>query len=82
MHLLLLGTKSLLRGSFPAVMRLRIKGKKMANNSGNGGKGLYMIVGALIVVVLGLGYIVTQGQADKPDLAIEFSEDGIDIDSN
>jgi len=54
----------------------------MANNSGNGGKGLYMIIGALVVAVLGLGYIVMQGQADKPDLAIEVSEDGIDIDSN
>ncbi|MDA8708342.1 hypothetical protein N9M10_03115 [Hellea sp.] len=52
----------------------------MANNSGNGGKGLYMIVGALVVAVLGLGYIVMQGQADKPDLAISVSEDGIEID--
>ena len=41
-----------------------------------------MIVGALIVVVLGLGFVVMQDKADKPDLAIEFSEDGIDIDSN
>ena len=41
-----------------------------------------MIVGALIVAVLGLGYIVMQGQADKPDIAIDVSEDGIDIDTN
>jgi hypothetical protein len=54
----------------------------MSNNTGSGGKGIYMIVGALIVAVLGLGYVVMQGQADEPDLAIEFSEDGIDIDSN
>lgn len=54
----------------------------MANNSGNGGKGIYMIVGALIVAVLGLGYMVMQSQADKPDLAIEVSEDGIDVDTN
>lgn len=54
----------------------------MANNSGNGGKGIYLIVGALIVAVLGLGYMVVQGQADKPDLAVEVSEDGIDVDTN
>ena len=54
----------------------------MANNSGDGGKGIYLIVGALTVAVLGLGYMVMQGQADKPDLAIEVSEDGIDIDTN
>lgn len=54
----------------------------MADNSGNGRGGLYMIVGALVVAVLGLGYMVMQGQADKPDLAIEVSEDGIDIDTN
>lgn len=54
----------------------------MADNSGNGRGGLYMIVGALVVAVLGLGYFVMQGQADKPDLSIEFSEDGVEIDSN
>jgi hypothetical protein len=54
----------------------------MANNSGNSRGGLYMIVGALIVAVLGLGYVVMQGQADKPDIAIDVSEDGIDIDTN
>lgn len=54
----------------------------MANNSGQGGRGIYFIVGALVVAVLGMGYFIMQGQADKPDLAIEVSEDGIDIDSN
>jgi len=53
----------------------------MAGNSGNK-NGLYMIVGALIVVVLGMGYVIMQNQADKPDLAIEVSEDGIDIDTD
>jgi hypothetical protein len=45
--------------------------------------GLYFIIGALLVAVLGLGYFVYSGQsADEPDLAIEVSEDGIDIDTN
>jgi len=54
----------------------------MANNSGNGGKAIYFIVGALVVAVLGMGYMLMQGQADKPDLAIEVSEDGITVDGN
>jgi len=54
----------------------------MSNNSGNGRGGLYMIVGVLVVAVLGLGFIVMQDKADKPDLAIELSEDGLEIDSN
>lgn len=41
-----------------------------------------MIVGALIVAVLGLGYVVMQDQANKPDIAIDVSEDGIHIDTN
>ncbi|MDB2439126.1 hypothetical protein N9W89_10450 [Hellea sp.] len=52
----------------------------MANNSGDGGKGIYFIVGALVVAVLGLGFMVMQGQGDKPDLAISVSEDGIEVD--
>lgn len=44
--------------------------------------GLYLIVGALIVVVLGLGYVVMQDKADKPDLSISVSEDGIEVDGN
>lgn len=44
---------------------------------------LYFIVGALLVAVLGLGYMVISGQGgDKPDLAIEFDENGVDIDTN
>lgn len=54
----------------------------MTNKNGNS-SGLYMIVGALVVVVLGLGYMVATGQfADEPDLSIEVSEDGLDIDTD
>lgn len=54
----------------------------MANPNGNK-NGLYLIVGALLVAVLALGYMVVSGEfGDKPDLAIEVSEDGLDVDSN
>jgi len=53
----------------------------MSNNS-NSKSGLYFIVGALLVAVLGLGFVVMNGQADKPDLTIDIGEDGLDIDTN
>lgn len=54
----------------------------MSDNNGSG-KGIYFIVGALVIAVLGLGYLYISGQsADEPDLAIEVNEDGIDVDSN
>ena len=46
------------------------------------GKGIYFIVGALVIAVLGLGYVLMSQQADEPDLAISVSEDGIDVDTN
>lgn len=48
----------------------------------NSNNALYLIVGALIFGVLVLGYVVYSGQADEPDLAIEVSEDGIDVDTD
>ncbi|MGJ8562303.1 MAG: hypothetical protein ACSHXY_02015 [Alphaproteobacteria bacterium] len=54
----------------------------MANNNGKS-NGMYILIGALVVVVLGLGYMVATGQfADEPDLSIEVSEDGLDIDTD
>lgn len=54
----------------------------MSNNNGNN-NGLYFIVGALLVIVLGLGYMAATGKfSDDPDLAIEVSEDGIDVDTD
>jgi len=53
----------------------------MADSNSN--KGLYFIVGALVVAVLGLGTLYLTGQsADEPTLSIDVGEDGIDIDTN
>ena len=61
---------------------LKIRGHSMSDNNGSG-KGIYFIVGALVIAVLGLGYMYISGQsADEPDLAIEVDENGIDVDSN
>ncbi|WP_017932426.1 hypothetical protein [Robiginitomaculum antarcticum] len=53
----------------------------MADNSGSG-KGLYFIVGALVIAVLVIGYFMMAGQADKPDLAIDVDEGGIQIETD
>lgn len=54
----------------------------MSDNNGSG-KGIYFIVGALVIAVLGLGYLYVSGQsADKPDLAISVDDGGIDVDTN
>jgi len=54
---------------------------RMADSNSN--KGLYFIVGALVVAVLGLGTLYLTGQsADEPTLSIDVGEDGIDIDTN
>ena len=76
------GTRFYLPRYLCAVIKLSLKGITMANNSGGGGKGIYFIVGALVVAVLGMGYFMIQNQTDEPDLAIEFSEDGIKVDGN
>lgn len=51
----------------------------MADNSG-GNRGLYFIVGALVVAVLGLGYMAF-APSEQADLEIDLS-DGIKIDTN
>ncbi|GGX66015.1 hypothetical protein GCM10011309_15400 [Litorimonas cladophorae] len=51
----------------------------MANNSG-GGKGLYLIVGGLVVAVAVLAYFLFAPN-EQPDLAIDLS-DGIKIETN
>lgn len=46
-------------------------------------KTLYFIIGALVVAVLGLGYMYFTGQsADKPTLSIDFDDNGIDVETN
>ena len=52
----------------------------MSNNSPKNGNALYFIIGALLVIVLGLGFYVMNEKADKPGVNIEVSEDGIKID--
>lgn len=54
----------------------------MSDTSGSN-KALYFIVGALLVAVLGLGYMYMSGQsADEPTLSIDVDDDGIDVDTN
>lgn len=54
----------------------------MSNNNRKN-NGLYFIVGAALVAVLALGYMMATGHfSDDPDLSIEVSEDGIDLDTN
>lgn len=50
----------------------------MPNN--NGSKNF--IIGALLVIALGLGGYVLYQQSQEPSLSISVSEDGIDIDGN
>ncbi len=51
----------------------------MAENSG-ANKGLYFIVGALVVAVAVIAYLMMGGN-DEPDLSIKLGEDGIEIDT-
>jgi hypothetical protein len=54
----------------------------MSDNNGSG-KGIYFIVGALVIAVLGLGYLYISGQsADKADLSISVDDGGLDVDTN
>jgi len=52
----------------------------MADNSG-GGKGLYLIVGGLVVAVAVLAYFLFLAPSNEPDLAIDL-DDGIKIETN
>lgn len=51
----------------------------MADKSG-GNKN--MIIGALLVIVLGLGFMVYKNSQDKKGISIEVSEDGLSIEEN
>jgi len=50
----------------------------MSNKSG-GNKNL--IIGALIVVILGIGFYLYQ-DSQKDSVSIEFSEDGVKVEEN
>ncbi len=52
----------------------------MADNSG-GGKGLYLITGGLVVAVAIMAYFMFAPSND-PDLAIDFGEGGIEVETN
>ena len=51
----------------------------MANNSG-GGKGLYLIIGGLVVAVAVMAFMLF-APSNESDLSIDFS-DGIEIETN
>lgn len=53
----------------------------MSDGSGSN-RGLYFIVGALLVAVLVLGYFFMQEKQNEPDLSIDVNEQGIDINTN
>ncbi len=52
----------------------------MANNSG-GGKGLYLIVGGLVVAVAVIAYLMF-APSNEPDLAIDIGDGGIEVETN
>lgn len=56
-----------------------LKGNFMAKKSG--GNALYFIIGAAVVAVLAVGFFMTQ-KSNEPDLSIDVSESGIDIQTN
>lgn len=51
----------------------------MANKSG--GNALYFIIGAIVVAVLAVGFFMIQEQ-NEPDLSIDVSSEGIDVETN
>lgn len=50
----------------------------MADNSGSG-KGIYLIVGALVVAVLVLGYFMMGGTTNEPEAEIGIGDTKIEI---
>jgi len=52
----------------------------MANNSG-GGKGLYLIIGGLVVAVAVMAFFLF-APSNEPDLAIDIGDSGITVDTN
>lgn len=51
----------------------------MANKSS--GNPLYLIIGAVVVAVLAVGFFMVQ-DSNEPDLSIDVSESGIDVETN
>jgi hypothetical protein len=47
----------------------------------SGGNALYFIIGAAVVAILAVGFFMTQ-ESNEPDLSIDVSESGIDIQTN
>lgn len=41
-----------------------------------------MLIGALIVIVLGLGFVLVKKSQDKKGISIEVSESGLSIEEN
>lgn len=52
----------------------------MAENSGDN-KGLYFIVGALVVAVAVIGYLMFGGGASEPDLSISVGGETLEVDT-
>ena len=53
----------------------------MAENS-SGGKGLYLIVGGLVVAVAVLLFFMFGPGADEPDLSIDIGDSKIEVDTD
>jgi hypothetical protein len=51
----------------------------MANKSG--GNALYFIIGAAVVAAIAVAFFVMQ-ESNEPDLSIDVSEDGIEVETN
>ncbi len=48
----------------------------------NSNKSLYLIIGVLIAVAIGLGTMYLSEKSDEPTLSIDVNEDGIDINTS
>lgn len=60
--------------------RNKMRDKFMASQNG-GGKGLYFILGALVVAVAVMAYLQF-APSNEPDLSIDFGEGGIEVETN
>ena len=66
--------------SHPGVIGSATMREKIMSNK-SGGNALYFILGAIAVAILAGGYFMIQ-ESNEPDLAIDVSEDGIDVETN
>lgn len=48
----------------------------------NSSKSLYLVIGVLLAVVIGLGAMYLTEKSDEPTLSIDVNEDGIDINTS